>query len=72
MRGREYEIFSGSLHNEPVWLETVEGIAAATNRMKERARIIPGQYFVYSIEDSAVFVWIDTSDARCLERKNAA
>ena len=72
MRGRDYEIFSGSLHDEPMWLETVEGIAAATNRMKERARTVPGRYFVYSIEDSAVLVSIDTSDFTGRENKNAA
>ena len=60
MGARNYEIFSGSANNDPLWLETVGGIVAATTRIKERARNLPGRYFIYRFEDSTVLVSIDT------------
>lgn len=61
MRRRAYEIFSGSLDDRPMWPEAVEGLNTATARMKERARMLPGRYFVFSAEENAVLASIDTS-----------
>lgn len=64
MRHRAYEIFSGSVDDKPLWLEAVEGLNSATARMEELARMIPGRYFVYCAEESAVLASIDTSARR--------
>lgn len=57
----EYEIFSGSVEREPLWLESVQGREAAFERMKERAYDLPGPYFVYSVLDRQVVASIDTA-----------
>lgn len=44
-----------------MWPEAVEGLNTATARMKERARMLPGRYFVFSAEENAVLASIDTS-----------
>ena len=56
----KFEIFSGS-RDEPIWLETVEGLAAATERMNEYASQSPGCYFIFCVETSSVLAEIDTS-----------
>jgi hypothetical protein len=72
VRRRAYDIFSGSLNDEPIWLEAVEGLDFATTRMKERARRFPGRYFVYCLEEKSVLAAIDTSKFESSERGTAA
>ena len=58
-----FEIFAGSGDNDAMWLETVEGLANARQRMEGLAAQVPGQYFVYSIRSRAVLAKTDTTKA---------
>jgi hypothetical protein len=42
-----FDIFSGEISNHPVWLETVEGLHRARERMARLAAERPGHYFIY-------------------------
>lgn len=58
-----FDIFSGRLEQEPMWLETAHSLNDASQRMKERARIKPGPYFVFCCQSNEVMESIDTSEA---------
>jgi hypothetical protein len=47
--------------DDPLWLEAVKDLNAATVRMEERAREIPGRYFIFASEEQKVLVTLDTS-----------
>jgi hypothetical protein len=58
----KFDIFAGhSGSNDVLWLETVEGLAAARSRMEEIAAQKPGPYFVFFTSDHSVSASIDTS-----------
>lgn len=61
MRIPTYDLFSGSPDEGPVWLEKVEGLAAACDRMRERSERSPGQYFVLCGATHRILASIDTS-----------
>lgn len=44
---RMYDIFSGTLNNDPLWIIAVSGLSAAINVMNRTARVHPGSYFVF-------------------------
>ena len=58
---QSYDIFSGSPEKEPLWLESVSGLAPASQRMNELARTTPGAYFVFCVHTKEVLEAIDTS-----------
>lgn len=43
----QFDIFSGEINKHPMWLETVEGLDRARERMTRIAAEKPGHYFVY-------------------------
>ena len=55
-----FDIFSGVPDKDPMWLEAVEGLSNARERMEEIATIIPGQYFVFSIGTHTPLAQIET------------
>ena len=57
---RTFDIFSGSGVNDALWLESVEGLDAATRRMHEIATKRPGMYFVLNLRDRLVVAKTDT------------
>jgi hypothetical protein len=57
-----YEIFSGRIDSDPLWLESVEGKEAACARMKQRANEAPGPYFIFSASAQQIIASLDTSD----------
>ena len=60
-----YYIFSGAFRGKDVmWLESVKGLGAADERMKQLAAEKPGPYFVLSADTHSVFASIDTSIQR--------
>jgi hypothetical protein len=65
-----YDIFSGAGYQDARWLEAVEGLAAACERMKYLAEQIPGPYFVFSTESKGILATVDTTQPR--ESKHAA
>ncbi len=64
MRIPTYDLFSGSQDEGPVWLETVQGLAAACERMKERSQTHPGEYFVLCTTSHRILAAIDTTQSR--------
>lgn len=56
-----FDIFYGAIDRNAMWIEAVEGLGAACERMKEHASENPGQYFVFNMETHKVLVSIDTS-----------
>jgi len=61
MSPKQLDIFSGSLDHEPVWLESVEGLATASQRLMERATRVPGSYFVFDTESRNILLHVDTT-----------
>jgi hypothetical protein len=64
----QYDIFSGSGQNDALWLECIEGLDAATERMHEIAAKQPGMYFVLNLRDRLVVAKTDTSSSKDRER----
>ena len=68
----KYDIFSGSIDNAPLWLETVDDLEEARERMKQRGLESPGPYFAYCSFTQTVVEVINTSDlndSAALERQ---
>ena len=62
MTAPKFDIFLGFFGNQDaVWLECVEGLAAAKQRMDEIARERPGRYFVFDPPNRAVLASADTT-----------
>jgi len=55
------EIFSGIYPDDVLWIESVEGLAAASERMKAIATKAPGPYFVFDARTRKVLDSIDTT-----------
>jgi len=70
-----FDIFRGHYRDKyAVWIEAVEGLAAAQKRMEEIAAERPDAYFVFSIHDRLVLAVTDTtaqSEAGSQKSKNA-
>jgi hypothetical protein len=60
MRVPHYHVFSGSREKDPLWLESVEGLGTANERMEQLAAEKPGPYFIFST-DTTFSRSIDTS-----------
>jgi hypothetical protein len=58
-----YDIFSGSRDHEPIWLESVDGLENACQKMRDRASNDPGPYFVFCVATQAVLAVVNTSPA---------
>jgi hypothetical protein len=57
-----FEIFKGRFADQnAVWVESVKGLAAANERMKQIAADKPGAYFVFSPVNHTVLAIIDTT-----------
>jgi len=58
-----FDIFSGTQKNA-AWIETVEGLSAARERLQQIAREKPGQYFIFSALTRISFVRLKPSQYR--------
>ena len=59
----KYKIVSGCFgSHEVMWLESVDGLEAAHNRMKEIATERPGKYFIFSSNTKVAIASIDTTE----------
>ena len=56
----QYDIFSGRIDRDAMWLESVDGLGAAVAKMKEYAKQSPGQYFVFCSKTDSVLASINT------------
>jgi hypothetical protein len=57
----KFDIFSGSMDQEPLWLEVIEGLTNAKRRMHEIATKTPGRYFVFFGFSQTIMAMTDTS-----------
>lgn len=64
MNAPHYEIFSGHNHKDAVWLEAIEGLGHACERMRTTATEVPGPYFVLCRKAQRVLSVTDTSRPR--------
>jgi hypothetical protein len=64
-----FDIFQGLADKNAVWVETVEGLAAARARMEEIARGKPATYFIFCRFDHSILAYIDT-DASPVSQKH--
>jgi hypothetical protein len=66
VRGRKqmsepkFDIFSGELDKNALWIETVEGLSNARERMEKMASEKPGRYFIFSASSHAVLAQTET------------
>lgn len=61
MKIHKYDIFSGRTKEDAVWIDAVEGLEAASNRMRVAATEKPGPYFVVCTETNRILNSVDTS-----------
>jgi hypothetical protein len=66
-----YDVFRGHPNKEALWIEAVDGLGAANDRMKEHAQRIPAPYVVFCQRTHAVMARIDTSVSSDAQRKSA-
>jgi hypothetical protein len=59
----QFDIFSGDPNN-PLWLESVQGIAAAVKEMHQLAAQKPGPYFIFSVRSSSYIACVNTTPPR--------
>lgn len=59
-REPRFDIFSGQIDNNALWIETVDGLSNARERMEQIAAEKPGQYFIFSPLSHAVLAQIET------------
>jgi hypothetical protein len=60
MKETMFDVFSETLKNGPLRIESVEGLSNARERMEQIASEEPGQYFLYSVKDHVIFARIET------------
>jgi len=60
MRVPTFHVFSGFRDKDPLWLDSVEGLGTANERMEQLAAEKPGPYFIFST-DTTFSRSIDTS-----------
>jgi hypothetical protein len=56
----KFDIFSGHIDSNAMWLESVEGLSRARDRMRQIAVEKPGYYFVFSPVSNSVLSEIET------------
>ena len=56
----KFDIFSGQIENNAMWLESVEGLSKARDRMRQIAAEKPGRYFVFSPASNSVLAETET------------
>lgn len=70
MSDATYDIFSGQVNNAAIWLEAVEGLGNAYQRMTELASSSPGCYFIFCARTHTVRGSINTAHPQ--ERTDSA
>jgi hypothetical protein len=60
MKRPTFDVFSGTPGEHPLWLETVEGLSNARERMEQLAAKEPGRYFAFSPLNNAALSRIET------------
>jgi len=61
METAEFDIFSGTIDRDAIWVAVVEGLEAACAVMREYASEHHGKYFVYCMQTHRVLDSVDTT-----------
>jgi hypothetical protein len=56
-----FDIFSGTSDTDAVWLESVEGLSKARERLEQIAAVRPGAYFLYSPRSRSILAKSNTT-----------
>jgi hypothetical protein len=56
-----YDIFSGQVDKDALWIGAVEGLGSAAMQMHQLAAEKPGSYFLFCTKTRQVLASIDTS-----------
>jgi len=56
-----FDIFSGTSDRDAVWLECVDGLSEARQRLERIAAVIPGAYFLYDSASRSVIAKSSTT-----------
>jgi hypothetical protein len=60
----KFDIFQVQVDQEPIWMEVVDGLGCAFERMKELAAEKPAHYFVRSLNTHEVLASVDASKGK--------
>jgi hypothetical protein len=55
-----FDIFSGASDENGLWVEAIEGLSNARQRMKQIATEKPGKYFLFSGSSQSILTRIET------------
>jgi len=61
MTAPTFDIFRGAPDKDAIWLEAVESLGIAFDRMKELATESPGPYFVFDTKSHKTLAFINTT-----------
>jgi hypothetical protein len=61
MRVRAFDIVSGSVDRGIFWIDSIEGLDAAKQRVDMIAADRPGKYFVFDVHENLVLYSVDTT-----------
>jgi hypothetical protein len=56
-----FDIFSGSSDKDARWLESIEGLSKARERMERLAEVRPGAYFLYDPASHSILAKTDSA-----------
>ena len=68
MSEETYDIFSGAPEEYGSWVEAIEGLSNAQQRMGQIAAERPGKYFLFSSTDQSVLTRVDTRSRVMISR----
>jgi hypothetical protein len=71
MEQATYDVFAGISRQHARWIETVQGLANARERMWQIAGEIPGCYFISSSREGSILTKIETFEKSQPGRKAA-
>jgi hypothetical protein len=63
MKEPTFDIFKGTSDKDAIWVEAVQGLAKACQRMEEIAENFPGEYFVFSQQSHSILARVNTRKA---------
>ncbi len=63
----KFDIFQGHVDRDPIWVEVVDGLACAFERIEEFAAEKPAHYFVKSLNTHKVLASVDSTKGEASE-----
>jgi hypothetical protein len=67
----KYDIFSGQIDINAMWVESVEGLSNARDRMRQIAADKPGRYFIFSPASNSVLAEMETVSSKAAAASQA-